>query len=184
MTATFIRRRTSIAAIQGASSAAIQLLLADVAAHLARQGVRIGGVVEMSEPAASGACGRLALRDLSTGAVIAISQNLGPGSTSCNLDGGGLAAACGAVEQALSRGVDLVILSKFGKQEAARSGLADAFGAAVASRTPILTAVSPTMAQAWGDFAGSLAQYLPADREAVEDWWRRCAAGALSTAAE
>jgi len=184
MTAAFPRHRTSIAALQGASTASIQRLLAEVAASFARDGLRVAGVVEIADPAASGACGRLALRELSTGALFAISQDLGPGSTACNLDAGGLAAACAAVEQALARGVDLVVISKFGKQEAARGGLADAFRAAVAAQAPILTAVSPAVAEAWAVFAGPLAEYLPANREAVAEWWDRCVGTALVPAAE
>jgi hypothetical protein len=184
MTAGFDHRRIPIAAVQGASGKVIQRLFGDFATKLTRDGVRIAGVVEIVEPAATGACGKLAVQDLWTGDRIPISQDLGPGSTACNLDPGGLVAACAAVERALTHGVDLVIISKFGKQEAARSGLADAFGAAVVAQTPILTAVNPAVAKAWDAFAGPLAQYLPADLDAVEDWWKRYVTRARLTAAE
>jgi hypothetical protein len=173
-----------IAALRGASSAEIQRLMAKVAEDFARAGVRVGGVIEIAEPAAASVCGRLTLRDLSTGALIPISQDLGPGSQACNLDGRGVVAACAAVEDAVARGVDLLVLSKFGKLEAARGGLYDAFRAAVASDTPVLTAVSPAMSDAWAAFAGSLSHYLPPEREAVESWWRRRVARAWATAAE
>ncbi len=184
MTKPNLAQRSAIAALQGAPSAEIQRLLGEFAGKLARSGVSVGGVVEISEPSAVGACGRLVLRDLSTGELFPISQNLGPGSQACNLDSQGLTLACVAVEQALARGVDLVIVSKFGKQEAARSGLYDAFRAAVSSRTPMLTAVSPAIAEAWGAFSGSLSQYLPADLEAVESWWKSSRKSSLATAAE
>ena len=174
----------SIAALQGAPSAQIQRFMADFAARLARSGFKVGGVVEIAEAAPTGACGRLRLRDLSTGELFSISQNLGPGSEACNLDGRGLAAACVAVERALASGLDLVIVSKFGKQEAARSGLYDAFQIAAASRTPLLTAVSPAMAEAWGAFAGSASQYVRADTPAVEDWWKRASSASSAFAAE
>jgi Protein of unknown function (DUF2478) len=85
-----------------------------------------------------------AVRDVSDGAIFSIGQDLGPGSAACNLDPAGLAQACHAVECAIARGVDLVILSKFGKLEAQRRGLTDAFRAAFAARLPILTSVSPS----------------------------------------
>lgn len=182
MTSPFTRR-VSIVALQGAPSATIQRLLADVAASRAREGFRVGGVVEMATPAPGGACGRLALRDLATGALFPISQDLGPASTSCNLDPGGIAAACKAIEDALERGVDLIVISKFGKQEAARGGLADAFRAAVTAQVPIMTAVSPALADAWNAFAGPLADYLPADRQAVEYWWQDYLGGTAIAAA-
>jgi len=173
-----------IAVLQGAPSAQIQKLMAGFAANLTRGGFRVGGVVEVAEAASTGACGRLNLCDLATGERFSISQNLGPGSQACNLDGRGLTAACAAVERALAAGLDLVIVSKFGKQEAARGGLYDAFQLAAASRTPLLTAVSPAMAESWAAFAGSLTQYLPASAEAVEIWWKTCMPEASSLAAE
>jgi nucleoside-triphosphatase THEP1 len=173
-----------IAALRGAPSARIQQLMAEFAAKLGQSGFRVGGVVEIAEVAPTGVCGQSRLRDLSTGEEFSISQNLGPGSEACNLDGRGLAAACAAVERALAGGLDLVILSKFGKQEAARSGLNEAYQTAAASRTPLLTAVSPAMAEAWGAFAGPLSQYLPASAEAVEAWWSSGVARASGLAAE
>jgi len=163
----------SIAALQGAPSAQIQSLMGDFAAKVARSGFKVGGVVEIAEAAPTGACGKLKLRDLATGELISISQNLGPGSEARNLDGRGLAAACAAVESALAGGLDLVIVSKFARQEAAGSGLYYAFRMAAASGTPLLTAVSPALGAAWGAFAGSLSQYLPANADAVEGWWKR-----------
>jgi hypothetical protein len=158
--------------------------MGELAAKLARSGLRIGGVVESGEAAPSGACGNLSLRDLSTGEQFAISQNLGPGSQACNLDGRGLTAACAAVERALEGGLDLVILSKFGKLEAARGGLYDAFRIAAATRTPLLTAVSPAMSAAWDAFAGPLSQFLPVEIEAVEAWAMRRLAEGHAVAAE
>lgn len=176
--------RPWIAALQGASSPRIQSLMADFAAQLARSGLRVGGVVEIGEDAPGGACGRLQLRDLATGELFPISQNLGPGSQACNLDGRGLAAACAAAERAVAGGLDILILSKFGKQEAARSGLYDVFLMAAATCTPLLTAVSPAMATAWGDFAGPLSEFLPVEAEAVKAWARRCLSRATAIAAE
>lgn len=119
------------------------------------------------------------MRNLSTGAIISISQNLGHGSTACNLDPSGLIEACAAVERTIAAGADLVILSKFGKLEADRGGLSDAFCAAIGAGLPILTAVSPAMTQAWHLFAGPLSQFIPADARVVDAWWSGIGAGQL-----
>jgi hypothetical protein len=166
-----------IAALQGASSQMTQAVLDDFARRLVHEGFRVAGVVEIAAPESTGACGRLALRNLATMTTTAISQNLGPGSTSCNLDPAGLAEACAAVERCIAAGADLVIISKFGKQEAARSGLSDAFRAAMAAELPILTSVSPAMSDAWNDFSGPLSQFLPVDPEAVRTWWTQARIG-------
>ena len=162
---------SQIAALQGASSGAIQTLLNDFALRAARQGHKVAGVIELASGESGGACGWRAVRDLSTGAVTSISQNLGRGSTACNLDPSGLIEACAAIERSVAAGADLVIISKFGKLEADRRGLSDAFRAAIDAGLPILTAVSPAMAAGWRLFAGPLSQFIPANASAVDAWW-------------
>ena len=77
----------------------------------------------------------------------------------------------GGSNSAISEGADLVVLSKFGKLEAARSGLADAFRAAIEADLPILTVVSPAAAEEWELFAAPwLFQFLDASPEALEGW--------------
>jgi hypothetical protein len=160
-----------VAAVQGASSAAVQDLLGAFAAHVASQGINVGGVVEIGRSEPADGCGKLAVRDLWTGTVISISQNLGSGSQACNLDSSGLAQACHAVQSAIAAGAELVVLSKFGKIEAKRGGLSDAFAAAINAGLPVLTSVSPLQSDAWRVFSGPLAQILPADSKAIDDWW-------------
>lgn len=109
--------------------------------------------------------------DLATGERIAISQDLGPGSTACNLDPSGLAAACAAAQRAIGAGADLVVLSKFGKLEAARGGLYDAFLTAIEANLPVLTSVNPALRPEWALFAGDLAEDIDPEMDALETWW-------------
>ncbi|MDR3461043.1 MAG: DUF2478 domain-containing protein [Beijerinckiaceae bacterium] len=162
---------TRIIALQGAESAAIQRLLAKFAARRKHEGIRVAGAVEVVSEGDGGSCGSLALTNLSDGAIIRISQDLGPGSTSCNIDPAGLAEACAAVERDIARGADLVVLSKFGKQEAARGGLGDAFRASIEAGLPVVTAVSPAMAEPWQSFAGGLSAFIQAEEARLEAWW-------------
>lgn len=143
----------------------------------------MAGLVEIAECRAGGGCGRLAVRDLATGEEIAISQDLGAGSTACNLDPGGLARACAAAERAIALGVDVVVLSKFGKLEAARGGLSDAFRAAIAADVPVVTAVAPAMAADWARFAGPLSDNVEACAPALAQWWRAQGVAAAKDAA-
>jgi hypothetical protein len=174
-----------IAALHGAPSAAIQEVLQGFARKLSRDGLRVAGVIEIADCKPSGGCKSLRVQDLTSGETFSISQDLGPGSTACNLDPSGLARACGKVEQAISRGADLVILSKFGKLEAARSGLSDAFRAAMFADIPVVTAVPAAVADEWERFAGPLSQFVDAKAEALEAWWlsHHCAPPAQGVAA-
>lgn len=173
-----------IAALQGASSVTIQALLNDFAAQAAWQGHRVAGVIELAIGAAAGGLRRRVVRDLSTGTVMSISQDLGQGSVACNLDPSGVIDACAAVERGIAAGADIVVLSKFGKLEADRSGLSGAFRAAIGAELPVLTAVSPAMTAAWSRFAGPFAQFIPANARAIDAWWAGVRSGMLLPAAE
>jgi len=109
--------------------------------------------------------------------MFSISQDLGPGSQACSLHPEGLALACAAVQDSIARGADVVILSKFGKQEAIGRGLSDAFGAAISAGLPILTAVSPAMMADWQNFSGEFAECVQAEvaqhASWLEGWSRR-----------
>ncbi len=81
--------------------------------------------------------------------------------------------ACAAVEAAAQGGADLIVVSKFSKQEAERGGLCDAFRAAMSARIPVVAAVSPHFREEWRVFAGPLAEDVAADRAALAQWWAR-----------
>ncbi|MBK9081734.1 MAG: DUF2478 domain-containing protein [Rhizobiales bacterium] len=166
-----------ILALHGASGAAVQAMLAAFAARRRAEGVAVAGVVEIADAGGPFECSSLTLRDVATGDDIPISQDLGAGSTSCNLDAGGLAAACGRIEAAVASGAQLVVLSKFGKQETLNGGLVAAFASAIAAGVPIATSVAPSLAAAWARFAADLAQSARAEPQALEDWWRSLAKG-------
>lgn len=160
-----------IAAVQGASSPVIQATLFAFAEKLRNQGLRVAGVVEVSPCGDEGRCKSLSVQNLTSGETYSISQKLGAGSEACNLDPSGLAVACGVIEDAIQLGVDVVVLSKFGKLEAARSGLCDAFRAAMIAEIPVITAVSPPVAEDWGRFAGDLSEFVDAHVNALTAWW-------------
>ena len=171
----------------GASDA----LLADLAARLATGGLRVAGAVQINSSTAA----RDALRagrapapddvcdmDLAVlgddGPLIRISQSLGPGSSGCRLDTGALQLAAGRVAARLDQGADLVILTKFGKQEAFGRGFRDVIGQALGAGLPVLLHVGPDQRAAFDDFAAGMAEELTP--EAIEDWCRSMVAGAAA----
>jgi hypothetical protein len=76
------------------------------------------------------------------------------------------------VQRGIAAGCDLVLLNKFGKLEAANSGLADAFRAAIEADVPVLTSVSPAHEAAWVKFATPLFITLLADPLEIDAWWQ------------
>ncbi|WP_312163291.1 DUF2478 domain-containing protein [Phenylobacterium sp.] len=155
-----------IAVVRGAPTPAIQSLFCAFAQRLGPR-VRVAGVVE-EEPGE----GEAQLRSLVDGRRFPVFQELGGGSTACGLDAGSIVTACEAVRQDIAAGCDLVVLSKFGRLEAERTGLSDAFAAGLAARTPILTSVAQKFDPVWSAFAAPLYVVLPPDLAAIEGWWR------------
>ncbi|GJE27387.1 DUF2478 domain-containing protein [Methylobacterium organophilum] len=158
--------RRPILALQGAPNDAIQALLLASARRWQGAGLRVAGIVERPDPEGA----RHRLEDLATGARYDIYRELGPGSDACKLCGSGIVAACQSVQRQILAGCDLVVLSKFGKLEAARSGLVAAFAAAIAAERPILTAVAPIFAEAWRLFSDPLSAVAGPSEAAIEAW--------------
>ncbi len=165
---------TRIAALPAEDSARVQSLMQAFAEELMQSGVQVGGVTQIRVADRSG----IMLRDVATGDVYPISQDLGPGSVACNLDTSELALACAAIERAARSGAQLIVISKFSKQEAGRGGLCDAFRAAMTARVPVIAAVSPHYREEWRAFAGPLAEDIAPERQALAEWWAKYHASA------
>ncbi|WP_196804851.1 DUF2478 domain-containing protein [Methylopila sp. M107] len=167
-------------ALQGAAGFVVQARLAAFARARSAEGFRVAGVAEEFGGARDAGCAGRALRDLPTGRRHAIGQDLGPGSLACQLDASGVAAACRGVFDAIEDGCDLVVLAKFGKLEAERSGLVDAFAAAVARDLPVITSVAPAFSAAWERYSAPLARFVEPKSATLESWWRSIPEGRLA----
>ena len=151
-----------MAVIPYSSGFEIDRFMADAASRLKARGLRLGGVVQHNEGTCESGCFAMALEDLASGARFPISEN--------RVDATGLAAAGGALGAALADKTDLVIVNKFGRQEALGKGLRHEIAAALLAGLPVLIAVRRDMLPAFRDFAGEDWTELPALAEAVESW--------------
>jgi molybdate transport system ATP-binding protein len=147
-------------------------LLKTFAADLIREGHRVGGVVQHNSKGECGPRDLMQLIDLMTGRAIPICQALGGGAVSCKLDPAGLADAAVSVSRAIAEDVELVIVNKFSKQEAAGGGLRAELADAVVAGLPVLTAVSDKCYDAWIEFSGGYGTTLVCERAIIDDWWR------------
>jgi hypothetical protein len=173
-----------IAVIRGASRAEVQHVFRTLVERW-RTSLRLAGVIAEDHDLPGRACSAGYLRNVATAERFSIFADLGPGAAACHLDGAGVLSAAQSVRRDIAAGCDLVLLSKFGKLEAAGEGLAGAFTAAIEARVPLVTSVSPVLEEAWTRTAGPSFVILPADPIAIDAW--RCAigapAGAISRAA-
>jgi len=138
-----------------------------------RDGARVAGFVQ--ERIENAGCERhdVRLRDLESGAEIAIMQDLGPDATGCRVDPSAIAAAAGRLAQALAATPDLVIVNRFGKLECEGGGLLAELAEAVAAGLPVVVCVPRRFRAAWSHFAGGLDAQLPPRKAALEAWWAR-----------
>lgn len=158
-----------IAVVQEAPAATVQDLFRTLTDRW-RPSLRLAGVLAEEHGLADRACRAGYLRSLASGERFPMFQDLGPSSTACHLDGGGVLTAADAVRADIARGCDLVVLSKFGKLEAGGGGLRGAFDAALEAGVPVLTSVGRGFMPAWEAFAAPLFVILPADAGRIEQW--------------
>lgn len=130
-------------------------VLDDVRDRLAARGdLRLGGVVPgVGETLPNGRHSML-LKNVATGDVAVISQDLGAGAESCILDSDGFTRSRSAIVAAIEAGVDVLFVGKFGKQEVAGHGVREEIGAAMIAGIPTLVATRIHVRDAWEAFAG------------------------------
>jgi len=157
-----------IAAIANHEGLDSQALLSDAVAAWRKAGIKVVGVLARDN-SEEGPCSAGFLRDLVSGKEFSIQLDAPPAGTSCHLDAAGLEDA-GANLLAQVSAADVVVLSKFGKLEAAQGGLWPVFQAALAAGKPVLTTVSSKHNEAWKAFAPAAA-WLAGDRESIAQWW-------------
>lgn len=146
------------------------LVLERLATDLAARGLRCCGTVQINTARAGvGPCD-MDVRVLPDGAILRISQDLGPQARGCRLDPAALETAVGLVAAGLSSGADLVIVNKFGKHEAEGRGFRNVIAEAVARDIPVLVGLNALNRPAFECFAEGLAIRLPSDPAALMAW--------------
>jgi molybdate transport system ATP-binding protein len=157
----------------------VDSMLVRFANDLIFSGCRLGGIVQRNTKGDRGQRERMEVIDLMTGRTVRLCQDLGSGAAACRLNAAGLAEAATAVTRAIAADVELVIVNKFSKQEAAGRGLRSEIAHAVTAGLPLLTAVSDNCYDAWISFTGGFGTTLLCERRIVEDWWEEMSTRAM-----
>ncbi len=159
-------------------------VLAQVAAVLVAEGYRLGGVVQSSVHRPGRRKCDMYLRNLLSGEQVLISLHRGNEARGCRLDPDAFARVSLWGEQALAGGVDLLVVNKFGKEEAQGRGLRSLIAEALIAGIPVMLGVSKLNLPEFEAFAGEAVQRLPPQPEAILAWCRvtvsRAAAGSRS----
>jgi len=143
--------------------------LAAAVALLAAQGLRLAGTVQHNPPRPGRGVCDMDLQVLPDGPVLRISQDLGTGARGCRLDSGVLETAVAEVERRLD-GAALLVVNKFGKQEASGRGMVPVIAEAVGRDLPVLVGVNALNLPAFLEFTGGAGVALPDDPGAIAVW--------------
>lgn len=148
--------------IAGGAPGAADAMICELADGLAAGGMRLAGAVQANLDRGADCACDMDLRLLGVDhAPIRISQSLGGGSSGCRLDPGALErAAALASGRVAEGGVDLVIVAKFGRQEAVGRGFRQLIAEALEADLPVLLHVPPEQLSEFQEFAGDFAERL------------------------
>ncbi len=148
---------------------ATDALLATAVARLHARGIVPAGTVQTNPPCAGREKCDMDIHVLPDGPVLRISQDLGAAARGCRLDSSALETAVAEAARRID-GADLLVINKFGKQEAEGRGFVPLIAAALERGLPVLVGVNALNLIAFEAFAGGLAHQLAADPDAIADW--------------
>ncbi|KIT15253.1 hypothetical protein jaqu_30760 [Jannaschia aquimarina] len=149
---------------------ALDPLLHDVAQTAMARGLRLAGIVQVNSDRPGCAKCDMDAVVLPDGPVIRISQSLGPNARGCRLDPDGLERAVAEAAARVEDGIDLLLVNKFGKQEAAGRGFRPVIAAALEAGADVLVGVNGLNLPALEEFMGERPDVLPPDQDRLLAW--------------
>jgi len=149
----------------------LDLILHGFAHALLDAGRTVAGIVQTNTDCGPGKPCDMDVEVLPAGPILRISQDLGPGSRGCRLDPAALEQAVGLVDASLHRGADLLVINKFGKQEADGRGFRPLIGAALSEGIPVIVGLNALNLPAFETFTEGMAASVAPDQAALMAWF-------------
>jgi nucleoside-triphosphatase THEP1 len=145
-------------------------MLARCGRNLQQSGYRVSGIVQSNRRRPERRACDMFLENLTTGEKVCISADRGNGARGCRLDHAALAQATLWAEQALTLKPQLLILNKFGKEEALGRGFFPVMAEALARDIPVLSGVSALNVAAAQAITGGVDTEIEPTEEAIDLW--------------
>jgi nucleoside-triphosphatase THEP1 len=147
-------------------------LIARCAAGLVVSGYRLGGIVQSNSRRHGQRRCDMYVKDLLGGDEIKISLDRGEEARGCRLDPDAFARIEAWIERAVVERVDLLIINKFGREEAHGRGLRAVIAEALITEIPLVIGVSTQNLPDFLTFVGDSVTRLEPDIEAISGWCR------------
>jgi hypothetical protein len=165
-----------IAALVYARSDRPDLVLCEFARYLADAGRRTCGLIQLRERPFDGAHRRVMVLD-SWQVVDVARRNVPTQNGRCRFDRDWLDRMGARVNASIRRGVDAVIVNRFGPLEAAGRGFRDAITAASETETPLIIAVPEFEFARWTRFSNGMTIRLDCALDPLLEWWHSLSFG-------
>lgn len=149
----------------------VDRVLGRLAETLMARGVDVAGVVQTNTDCGPSKACDMDVEVLPAGPVLRISQDLGPESRGCRLNPEALELAVGLVGQRLNGDTRLLVVNKFGKQEAEGRGFREVIGAALAQDIPVVVGLNGLNRDAFEEFCGGMAEAQTPELQALLEWF-------------
>lgn len=147
-------------------------LITRCATDLAASGYRLGGIVQSNAHRPGRRRCDMYVKDLLGGDEIKISFDRGNEARGCRLDPDAFARIDGWIERAVLEHVELLVINKFGREEANGRGLRTVLAEALIAEIPLLIGISPQNLSDFLTFVGNSATRLGPDIDAITAWCR------------
>jgi len=162
--------RLAAVSYDSGSGALVDEAFAGLVRLLRKDGLNVAGAIQWNKPVPGRCHCTMTLEDLASGRRVLTSEDRGPHARGCHLDTSAVEEAAALAAASIKPSVGLVIINRFGKQEAAGCGFRQVIEAAILLDRPVLAGVSENNRASWEVFAGDEAEYLRPSLDSVLSW--------------
>jgi nucleoside-triphosphatase THEP1 len=154
-------RPAAITALMFANGTTADGLIERIVRHLQTMDVACAGFIQRERPRANRSRCDMLLENLTSGALVDITEDRGPDARGCRLDSSALSTTVARTRADLD-GADVLVINRFGKSESEGGGFRSLIGDAIEHGVPVLIAVPWRNIEAWRQFSGGLSTDIDA----------------------
>lgn len=148
----------------------VDAVLASVTDLLRSKGIRVSGLLQRFGASTPAGKRSMYVEDIESGERVRLDLPRGSGASGCSLDPDSLAKAACLLRAAIRSRPDVLIVNRFGQQEAEGRGLRPELAEAVCAGLPTLVAVRQSLRSEWEGFVGEAGHILPPEPSAIVSW--------------
>jgi len=160
----------NIAGVLYDKSIDIDAILFAVVEKLRSKGVRITGLLQRFGDVTSAGKRSMFVENLASGERIRLDQPRGSEASGCMLDPDALAKASHVIRSAIGSRPDLLVVNRFGQQEAEGHGLRPELAEAVGAGVTTIVPVSRALIAQWKDFVGESGEIVEPNPPEMLAW--------------